>query len=64
MKTEERKKKFIVGISLYTMSIIQLVVCWDVALDGGPWVLAIIGTCAYIPLSIIGSNLMLLARWW
>ena len=64
MKAEERKKKFIIGISLYTMGIILLVVTMDVALMTGPWFVALIGLGAYLPLTLAGSNLMLLARWW
>jgi hypothetical protein len=63
MKVEERKKKFIVGISLYTMGIILLVVNIDVAMMYGPWWMILIGLGAYYPLTIIGSNLMLLSRW-
>ena len=64
MKVEERKKKYIIGLSLYTMGIILLVVTMDVAMMGGPWWVAMIGLGAYFPLSVIGSNLMLLSRWW
>jgi hypothetical protein len=64
MKVEERKKKYIIGISLYTMGIILLVVTCDMAFMTGPWFVALIGLGAYLPLTVIGSNLMLLARWW
>lgn len=64
MKMEERKKKFVIGISLYTMGIVLLVVTMDMAFLTGTWWMAIIGLGAYFPLTVIGSNLMLLSRWW
>lgn len=64
MKVEERKKKYVIGISLYTMGIILLVVTMDLAFLTGNWWMAMIGLGAYFPLTVIGSNLMLLSRWW
>lgn len=64
MKTEERKKKFIAGLVIYTAGIIQFTVLTVMAIEQGPWLLAFVGLGIYLPASILGSNLMILHRWW
>ena len=63
MKIEQRRKKQVLGMVLYTFAIVQLSTTISLSFHV-TWWLWIIGAGIYFPISLVGINLMIHFRWW
>ena len=64
LKADERKKKFVLGLVMYTLGIGTYSVMVSLSVISQIWFLAFLGVIPYLPLAVIGLNLMLRHRWW